>query len=467
MRIGRRALLAGAGASAAFGSSSFAQAGAITPERFGARGDGRTNDTEAFVRMAAFVNARGGGEIAFRPVTYVVGLQRRDAPGRSFVQSRIMHFAGCRGPLIIHGNSAKLLCAPGLRYGTFDRVTGARTKHAMPYLTPGEETSPYRAMIRVERCSGPVEISDLELDGNLPRLVIGGQYGDVGWQLEANGIVLAENSGPLRLSNIHSHDHALDGLILDGPDARSALGTFERVRCDRNGRQGCSIVGGRGYRFTDCKFSRSGKGPIASPPGAGVDIEAEGGKRVRDLSFTRCEFSDNSGAGLVADSGDSEGATFTDCRFVGTTNWAAWPNKPRFRFNRCTFVGPIVHAFGDADPARAAQFHDCRFRDDPALSPTGQVYGGENPDRPIADLPSNRNVLFNRCRFALTHRAVLPWTTSLVTFADCFMSQRSKVISFPRGTFVGRNVINGPVTLYSARIKGVLIVNGKRLLTVG
>jgi hypothetical protein len=138
-----------------------------------------------------------------------------------------------------------------------------------------------------------------------------------------------------------------------------------------------------------------------------------------------------------------------------------WPNKPRFRFENCTFVGAIVHAFGDADPARAARFTACSFLDDPALSPTGEVYGGENPSRPIADLPGNPNVLFDRCKFLLTHRSVLPWTVNVVIFKDCVMSQRAPAESYPRGTFVGRNVINGNVVLYSARIRGELILNGK------
>jgi hypothetical protein len=166
------------------------------------------------------------------------------------------------------------------------------------------------------------------------------------------------------------------------------------------------------------------------------------------------------GVGMVADTGDSEGASFTGCTFIGTTNWSAWPNKPRFRFSRCTFVGAIVHAFGDPQPERAAQFHDCTFRDDPALSPTGRVYGGTNRDRPIADLPSNPNVLFNRCKFLLTHDAVLPWSTRVI-YADCIFTQKPERWSFPRGIFVGRNTIRGKANLSGSTVRGELIHNGR------
>ncbi len=468
MPFNRREMLAGVtgGCALTVSGRGGAQAAAITPESFGARGDGRTNDTDAFAAMSAFVNAHGGGEVVLRRTTYIVGRQRQATqPGAAYAFDplTILHFTNCRAPLIIRGNGARLRCAPGLRYGTFHPVTGRPTRNPMPYTKPGELASPYRSMIHVEGCSGPVEISDIELDGNVGRLLIGGQYGDVGWQIGASGLELANNSGPEKLSRIHSHHHALDGLIIDGPDGRSAVSTVDEVTSEYNGRQGCSIVGGRGYSFTRCKFNHTGKARIQSPPGAGVDIEAEAGKRVSDLSFVDCEFSNNNGAGLVADSGPSEGASFERCSFIGTNSWAAWPRKPRFRFAKCNFVGAIVHAFGDPDPERAGQFHDCTFRDDPALSPTGQVYGGENPSRPIADLPHNPNVLFNRCQFLLTHDCVLPWTTNVTIFADCVMSQRAPAQSYPRGTYLGRNVLTGNIALYSARIRGEVILNGQRV----
>jgi hypothetical protein len=460
----RQLLLAGVALLAP--APAFSRQTAVTPERFGARGDGQTNDTAAFAAMARFVTSRGGGEIQLRRTTYIVGLQVRSAKkgaAYAFEPSPIMDFIGCRGPLVIRGNGARLRCAPGLRYGTFDRVSGQPTRHAMPYLGSGEVAGPYRAMIRVEGCSGSVEISDLELDGGVQHLRIGGQYGDNGWQLPGTGIWLINNRGPERLLRIHTHHHALDGIIIDGLEARAAVSTLQSVQSEFNGRQGCSIVGGKGYAFIDCAFNHTGRSAVASAPGAGVDIEAEAGKRIRDLDFLRCTFSNNTGAGVIGDAGDAETATFTNCRFIGTTSWAAWPNRPRFRFTGCMFVGSIVHAYGDKDAARACQFHNCSFRDDPALSPTRAVYGGDMSSRAIANLPDNPNVLFVDCRFRLTHRSVLPWTTNVVIFKDCTMTQRAFAKSYPRGTFLGRNTIAGNVDLYGSRIHGELIVNGLRM----
>src|SRR4051794_39334933 len=70
----------------------------VTPEQFGARGDGLTNDTAAFAAMTAFINRRSGGEIVLRSTTYIVGQQ--GSPKKSdyaFAPMSIMDFAGCSG----------------------------------------------------------------------------------------------------------------------------------------------------------------------------------------------------------------------------------------------------------------------------------------------------------------------------------------------------------------------------------
>jgi len=448
MKLNRRHLLQGAAlAGAAAATPAWAATGALTPEQFGAKGDGVTNDTDAFARLAAAITRQGGGEIVLRKTTYVVGRQLQGQAARTgyaFEPASILDLVGLRGGLTIHGNGARLRAAPGLRYGTFDPRTGAKTRNPMPYTQGGEFATPYRAMIRVENCAGPVEVSDLELDGNLKALQIGGQYGDTGWQIPATGLILINNKGTEKIARIYTHHHAQDGIMIDGMDASrgsAAASRIEDVRCEYNGRQGLSLVGGRGYAFARSKFNHTGKAGIASAPGSGVDVEAEAGKKIRDVSFADCEFSDNLGASFVSDSGDSEGISFTGCTFIGTTNWSAWLNKPRIRLSRCTFVGAFVHAYGHADPQRATQFHDCTFRDDPALSPTRQVYGGENPDRPIGDLPDNKNVLFNRCKFLLTHQAALPWSVNVI-YSDCTMSQNSTRPAYPRGIYIGHNNID-------------------------
>jgi hypothetical protein len=469
----RRTFLAGAAASAslaALPARAEAPAGIFTPEQFGAKGDGVTNDHRALAKLAEAVNAAGGGTIQLRKATYIVGEQRPTldpAATYYYLPSPLLAFSRCARPIVIRGNGATLRCADGLLYGTFDQA-GRPAHHPLPYAGPGAAT-PYQYMIVADHCPGGIEISDIELDGNLKGLRLGGDYGDHGKQIPMDGIALSENTGPEVIRNVYSHHHGMDGVIIDGfiDDGPSPVGAAARkqqrlvrgLRSEYNGRQGLSIVGGRGYVFEQCKFNHTGRAGIMSKPGAGVDIEAENGKLNRDFTFTDCEFIDNAGEGLVADSGDSEGATFTRCTFVGTTGWAAWPRKPRFRFHGCRFVGATVHAFGDVYPDRAAHFYDCTFLDDPKLSPTGSVTGA---GQPILDLSDGKNVLLSGCAFRLTGDGLLPSSREAV-YEDCTMVQHSARQASPKGVYRGRNTIAGNVDLEGSTVVAgaEIVVNGR------
>lgn len=465
IRWSRREFVGAASATAMILPSAARAAEVLTPEAFGARGDGRTNDTEAFAALSAHVNAAGGGAVALRRVTYIVGKHLAATGGDAafaFTPSPILHFAGCTGPVVVRGNGAVLRAQSGLRFGSFDPSNGRPVDRGPRFYDRRFRASPYIAMVHAERCSGGIDIADLELDGNLRALQVGGPWGGVQWQLPGCGIFLVDNSCAERLSEIHSHHHPLDGLEIDGLSERSTSSTISNCVFDANARQGCSIVGGRNYAFQRCTFSRTGKGGLRSDPSAGVDIEPEQ-KTVRKLSFTSCEFSDNSGVGLVAEAGDSEGATFDSCTFVGTTAWAAWPNKAGFRFRDCTFVGASVHPYGSADPKQAAQFANCRFLDDPALSPTGAVYGGTGDALPIVALPNSPNARFDGCSFHLVGKAEVPWSNYGVIYSNCTMSQRSPAASYPRGTYFGTTVIDGNAMLERSVIRGTVILNGRTL----
>lgn len=437
---------------------------AFTPEMFGARGDGVTNDSLAFYRLGNAVSAAGGGTVTFRKTTYIVGLQVRGTnPLWYWEAGQLLVFEGCTSPVVVRGNGATMRCAPGLRYGTFDRE-GKPSYHEGAYIGPGI-ASPYQHMIRAHGCSGSVEIADLELDGNVDKLVLGGNYGDSGRQIPAIGIALVDNSGPELVRNVYSHHHALDGMVINGLDAafpRLPQRLIDGLRAEYNGRQGVSIVGGRGYAFRNCKFNHTGRASARSGPGAGVDIEAEGGKKNRDFSFTDCEFVNNLGCGLVADVGDSEGAAFTRCTFIGTTGWAAWPLKPRFRFTDCRFVGSVCNAYGNRNAELAAQFVGCSFLDDPKLSPTGKVYLSDRGSGPIVDLSEGLNVRFKSCVFRLTGKGVLPWTWYAL-YEDCRFSQISTTVASTKGKYFGYNVMTGPVNLEGSNVLGVLLFNGQRI----
>lgn len=455
--IARRALLARAASVSgvlALGCKplSAAERGVFTPEMFGAKGDGVTDDSAAFATLGDRVSAVGGGTVEFRQTTYRVG-------GHQAMEgARLLEFIDCHRPVVVRGNGARLVSAPGRRYGMFE-ADGKPAHSPNPRRARGILARPYKWMILASGCTGGVEIRDLELDGNQGTMIVGGKRGDKGWQIASSGIALRNNPGPELIANVYVHHHAQDGFYIDGPE-QPTPGVRRRLvglRADMNGRQGMSIVGGQDYEISECSFTRTGRKHIRSAPSAGVDIEAQRGKRIRNLHFRNCTFSDNAGVGLVADSGPSADCHFSDCRFIGTSNWSCWPRKPGFVFENCLFVGSLVNPWGDKDPARATKFLNCRFSDDPKLSPTGRLTLRKSL---IANIPRARNVLFDHCSFECDHEGVLPWSTGAI-YRDCTMRQRVKQWAHTRGVFQGRNVIDGQVKIHSSAVEGTLVLNGK------
>jgi hypothetical protein len=456
MILDRRTFLASAAASALPAQLHAQSRPVFRPEDFGAKGDGTTSDAWAFAALSAEVNRRGGGTIALRPGrTYIVGAQHRGGD-YAWTPEPVIELKQLSKPLRILGNGARLRCAPHLLYGAFDPETGVPVHGEKPTRRVADVASPYRAMISISGCSAPVEVRDIELDGNVGALRIGGQFGDTGWQIPASGLYFEENSAPEAVENVLSHHHAEDGVTIIGTADRPGRSRFSRLICRYNGRQGVSLVAGQAFDFADCEFSRTGRSALYSAPGAGVDIEAER-RPIRDLTFTRCKFVDNRGVGLLADSGDSARARFADCLFVGTTTWSAWPYKPDFAFQRCTFVGAVVHPYPSDDASQATRFVNCRFTDDPRLSPNGKVYVGNGP---IVNMAVSDHILFDRCAFRMVGDGTLPWSWRAI-YRDCTMSQRSPAKGMPKGRYLGHSSIVGIVDLWGAMVEGVLTINGK------
>jgi hypothetical protein len=439
----------------------------LTPEQFGAKGDGRTNDSDAFAAMSERLQQLGGGTIDLRRgATYIVGKQR---PGRAgepyaFMPTTIIGVRGCSRPIVVRGNGAKLRAAPSLRFGAFDPATGRPLSHRGLFTDVSKLAVPYHSMIGFAECSGPITIVDVELDGNLQGMVKGGTFGDWGHQVPGSGIVLYKNRGDEVVRNVNSHHHVQDGIMIDGLWDRALAGRtrrVENVRCEYNARQGCSVVAGRGYAFSNCRFAHTGRAGLVSAPAAGLDIEAEDDRLIRDLKFDNCQFVDNVGCGMVADSGDTDGAQFTRCTFVGTTIWSCWPSKPNFHFRNCTFVGAVVRNYGhgEPDPTKATQYFDCTFTDDPALSEDGQVYLPEGRVGTICDVSVGDNTTFHRCTFRLVRGGLMPWSWRAI-YIDVQMSQASPVTAMPKGRYIGTSTIRGPIDPTGIIVDGTLTVNG-------
>jgi hypothetical protein len=384
---------------------------------FGAVGDGRTNDQPAFQKAADFFNERAktpagtGRAVLHLPAgTYLVGQL-----GPATVPD-VLALRNCRNLSIVGADSAttEIRYADGLYYGTFDPATHLPYEGPTAFFTANGYALHGGTTINLQNCDN-VEVANLRLNGNSPHLVVGGHWGDTGIQLPFDGIFV-DNSRRIRLRRLAVHHYGRDGVQVLNRLAKSVNDlaqegiVLENSRFDYNGRQGLSITGANGLRATNCSFSHTGRvvipalgRPLYSNPGAGIDIEPEGGY-VANVRLERCRLVDNAGQALVSDRYGSGPPTtknivISNCLLWGVSNWSAWVRQTDFLFENCRIYGAFVT--GCALPGYATRFVSCTFEDRPYR---GEPAYGQHL---VYSNQEARVMRFTNCRFVGTRNYLL------------------------------------------------------------
>ncbi|MFV0605189.1 MAG: right-handed parallel beta-helix repeat-containing protein [Niabella sp.] len=358
---------------------------------FGAKGDGRSNDHEAFERAANYFNQRGGnGKLVISKGIYLVGKQVITGGRNSdfnWKGADVLHLTNVKN-LTIQGSPGAVLRYSGtMKYGSFDPASGKARQGGGYFVNPAWGAS-LGHCIFIDK-SQNVVINGIELDGNSGKINLGGSYGDVGYQLPHYGIFI-QNSKSVTVQSVNLHHFGLDGICVanvktNTPDNIKLLDS----KFNYNARQGFSWIGGNGLLARNCQFNHTGKGKFSSAPGAGLDIEAEYGPN-RNGVFENCEFADATGCCMVADSGDSGYMTFSNCTFWSSTTWSIWTTKPGFTFNKCKIYGPIVHGYDSPNDKDATKYLNCYFEDKP--------YNGKHPvGEYLIETNGARRVRFENC----------------------------------------------------------------------
>lgn len=409
---------------------------------FGAKGDGKTNDQAAFEKAAQFFNERGGhGKLIISKGTYLVGRQtfgmgQKGTP--AFKGDNVLQFKGVENMVISGAKGAKIRYTDGMRFGAFDPHTGEAYTHPKKYFVNWAYAGFIGHCILIEN-SRTIRVEGLEIDGNNEALVLGGHYGDTGRQLPHYGIFI-KNSRQVLIDNMNIHHSALDGICVSNAfeDEKADGVEIRNSRFDYNGRQGLSWVGGRGLRVINSAFTHSGKAGVSSAPGAGVDIEAEVSP-IRDGYFENCAFINNTGCGLVADSGDSGDVLFRNSTFWGVSNWSIWVTKPAFRFENSRIYGSFVHGYDAPDDSTATTFKGCHFEDKPF---EGKPAFGKF----LVESNNKKRVSFEDCDFVANEKKLM-WVASPAAwtpeekyqFSNCSFS--IKGAHYPQKDFIA--VIRG------------------------
>ena len=336
----------------------------IYPEWWGAQADDNSNDSAALRYAGSFLSNVGGGKIELSSGSYIVGEQYKTSSNLFPLQHKpILEIKGASNPIEINGNGAKLIIEDGLYFGYFDPVSG---QPAVPVSCGANSSFAANAYIMINlEFNQDVTVRDLELDGNMANLTLGAACPD-GRQLIGYGI-RAYNNEQMLIENIYAHHNATDGLVIgyDGltADEVAKPHIVRNLISEYNARQGFSWVGGNSLVLDNCKLNHTGKARFSSPPGAGFDIEAENSV-TRNGLVNNCEFINNKGPGVVADSGDGGYTTVKNSTLWGTNTWALWAQKPGMVFEDSYIYGSVPNPFGSTtQPELATRFSRCFFED--------------------------------------------------------------------------------------------------------
>ncbi|MES2431511.1 MAG: right-handed parallel beta-helix repeat-containing protein [Bacteroidota bacterium] len=424
---------------------------------FGAKADGITNDHAAFKAAADFFNKRGGcGKLIIPFGLYKVGIQKIDTPKTFLVGSDVLSFTNVSNfsveGVVNKGKYPVIKYANSLYYGAFYYT---REKFGLPDCTPTKRNFNNKCKAQIgtaiafNSCKD-VSVKNIDLDGNIDNVILGGSWGDVGRQIVHVGVYTGGGRN-IKLINVNAHHFGLDGL--ENAGANNLY--FENVVSEYNGRQGFSWVDGDSLIAINCKFNHSGRVAIHSSPGAGIDIEPERKHDISYARFTNCEIGYNRGCGLLMAVANNfaKDMVFNKCTFIGLYNWSAWVPGIDIHFNDCTFYGNVVHTVSGKKVQQIkdmTSFTRCYFTD---------IYKGMVTKKPGGYyMPlNNERVVLDSCLFKTFDRGFL-WHSEVCGLVDSLTSQLKNSTVYVaneggwQGAFPGIKIINTKMYYLPGRI---------------
>jgi hypothetical protein len=356
---------------------------------FGARPNATAEvNSQAARDLSSVVTALGGNCSVNLPAggggTYTIGDEQFSGAGGAGYAYRgksLFSFTGLP-KLTVRSNGANIKYAAGLHFGSFNPTTGAVfNPGALPFIDINYSARLGRMLI-FDTCDSLSLEGELFLDGNQANLTYGGDWGDQGIQLDADGVQIIGCKNLRTSSQWVTEKFARDGIVhhIEGTggipitDASAPINNVMDGWISRNNaRNSYSLTGGKGVSHRNCQFIYGGKGLRPSAPGAGIDIECSAygvaTNIIRDILFDTCVLHD-----LQSVVGDNARITFRKSQLYGIKYYSAIITAPGVVFDECIFSGmfaPLAAATIEADRMRLPR---CRFGAIP-YSATDTVYG--------------------------------------------------------------------------------------------
>ena len=376
----------------------------------------------AFHAASNAIVANGGGILLIPPGIYTVCQQHQNynptfgpdagnGPYAWYAEPPIW-ITGCPNGVKIEAYGAKLVMPNGQYFGSF--VPGTTTPYTPPSLP--FYNNAYGAMpgyfVAIYNNTGPISIVGLECNGNNVNYVVGGQWGDTGYQVAADGFYIINNL-QTSIKDCIINNCGRDGIDYIyynlGFQSSPTPALIENVIANYNTRNNLSIQGGIGINISNSDLSYSGQAinvgtgtNLYSSPGACVDIEPVTGTIASNIEFNNVNMIGSYGTGFGCDNGISNNITVNDCTIWSPRNASIAINNPYVVFNNTKIYGAFTEVYSSyysvlgTIGGNGTKFYGCLFSD-PLLN--GQISGQGTSSPGIVGIGSAKGVSFVNCSF--------------------------------------------------------------------
>ena len=347
--------------------------------QFGAKGDGVTNDTLAFLSCSKAFNLVGHGTYLIPPAEYVVGMQLDEITPDCLeydwynTYGGIGYWSGYKatlhtiyllisGDTKIIGDGAKLKVADGLYVGMFNMDGTPSGAQNMGHSAMGSGYTVYVRYGNSELDLRPASegtptliINGIEVDGSDATAIVGSGIGDIGMQAMSYGVCVLGNCN-IEMNNVYAHHYVTDGIYTGGAASdqkTSLMRTFTNCRAEFNGRNNLLNTGGTNAVYINCKSNYQGQSAFCSLPHTGYDFEYETGN-VNETTFYNCEFVGNKGSAILIPeiwNRSYRPIKFINCIFEGANEFTEVDNSVVAEgfnafFDGCSFYGSTLYKLG-------------------------------------------------------------------------------------------------------------------------
>ena len=293
--------------------------GYISPQMFGAPGDGVTDDTVGMFAWITHANTAGGGHYHI-PRTEAQYLIKWDY---SIYGTAAVAFSGCTG-LLVTSDGATLKIMDGAKNGNFSAVSKEEAYG-----------------IKLVGCVNSAIIGPLYIDGNKAGVDIGSDDGN------GVGIGLYNLCDRISVENVHITGMATDGVYVGGATINKNI-VLSNISSKSNRRQGMSLVHCTNVTVINCELADTGDGGLGVAPQSGIDFEPTSGV-VENITLINPNIYNNVGHGMIAASGvaNTKNVQVYGGVISGTSGGRAIQmNIPSFLIQGAEINGNILNLYG-------------------------------------------------------------------------------------------------------------------------